>query len=150
MRVDRVLGCLAVLLAIPVAVASWRFDIGSVRLPGPGFWPFLIAVSMLGLGAALVLRPAPAPAGAAEAPSRWRNFWIGMGTLVFYVLALEPVGYLLTTLLVLLVQFRFVEERPWRGSLVTAVVAAAVSLVLFRTLLKVPLPLGILPLPQGW
>ena len=59
MNVDRVLGVGAVLLAIPVGVASWGFGVGSPKSPGAGFWPLLIAVVMVGLGLSLILRPTP-------------------------------------------------------------------------------------------
>jgi hypothetical protein len=150
MRVDRILGLGAICLGVPVAVTSWRYDVGSVTAPGPGFWPFCVTLAMAGLGATLVLRPAPAGTRAVEDESRWAKFGLALASLIFYVLALEPVGYLATTAVLLLVQLRWVEDRSWRASVVTALVAAALSLVVFRTLLKVPLPLGALPLPRGW
>ena len=150
MRVDRVLGVGGVLLAIPVAVASWGFGVGSPKSPGAGFWPLLIALSMAGMGIPLILHPGDAASSAAAPRSRWDRLAIALGTLVFYLAALEPLGYLLTTTILLLVQLRWVESRSWRGSAWTAVLAALLSLVLFRTMLKIPLPLGILPFPRGW
>jgi hypothetical protein len=43
---------------------------------------------------------------------------------------------------------RWVEERSWRASLLTAVIGAAVSYILFREILGVPLPAGIVTLPR--
>jgi hypothetical protein len=43
-----------------------------------------------------------------------------------------------------------VESRSWRSSIAIAVVTAVVSLILFRVLLKVSLPTGVIPLPRGW
>jgi putative exporter of polyketide antibiotics len=71
-----------------------------------------------------------------------------MGTLAFYVLALEPLGYLAATFVLLSVQLRWVEGRSWRASLLTSALAAVISLVAFRLLLKVPLPQGMLSLPR--
>lgn len=150
MTVDRVLGVGAVLLAVPVAVASWGFGVGTPRSPGAGFWPLLIALTMAGLGVRLTVRPTAGAAAVAGAVSRWGRFGIALGTLGFYVAALEPLGYLIATAVLLFVQLRWVESRPWRMSVWAAVLAAALSLVLFRTLLKVPLPLGVVPLPRGW
>jgi hypothetical protein len=47
------------------------------------------------------------------------------------------------------VQLRWVEGRPWRSSAWIAVLTALVSFVLFRVLLKVPLPVGVIPLSRG-
>jgi len=149
MKVDRFLGTGAVLLAIPVAVASWGFGVGSPKSPGAGFLPLLIAVVMAGLGLTLILRPAPnAPGETGE--SRWGKFGVSLATLLFYAAALEPLGYLLATAAMLLVQFRWVEDRSWRTSIAIALAAAVVSLILFRVLLKVSLPTGMIPLPRGW
>jgi len=150
MVLDRILGLGALLLAAFVGAASWRFGLGLTVSPGPGFWPFLVALCIAGLGAALALRPNAAFRAPSGDDSRWRSLWIALGTLGFFVLALEPLGYPVATSLLLLVQFRWVEGRPWRMSLYAAMTAAIVSFVIFRLLLKVPLPAGIVPLPGRW
>lgn len=150
MTVDRVLGVGAVFLAIPVVAASWGFGVGSPKSPGAGFWPLLIALTMAGLGISLILRPSEAAPSAATLDSRWGRFGIALGTLAFYVVALEPLGYLLAIAVLLLVQLRWVESRSWRTSAWTAILTALISFVLFRVLLKIPLPSGVIPLPRGW
>ena len=149
MKFDRILGIGAILLAIPVGVASWGFGLGIPKSPGAGFWPLVIALTMAGLGLSLILRPTPnAPTAGGE--SRWGKFGIALGTFAFYVAALEPLGYLLTTVVMLFVQLRWVESRSWKSSTVVAVLAAVISLIVFRVLLKVTLPEGVIPLPRGW
>lgn len=149
MNVDRVLGVGAILLAIPVGVASWGFGVGVPKSPGAGFWPLLIVLVMVGLGVSLILRPTPRAMPAAG-ESRWEKFGVSLGTLAFYVVALEPLGYLLTTVALLFVQLRWVESRSWKSSAAIAILAAVISLLLFRVLLKVTLPEGVIPLPRGW
>jgi hypothetical protein len=150
MKVDRMLGLGAVILAVPAMLASWRYEVGTYRAPGAGFWPFYVALAMAGLGAVLIARPAPAATSGEPGVPRWRQFAVALVTLGFYAVALEPLGYLAATTILLFVQLRWVEDRSWRGSLGIALASSALSLVIFRTLLKVPLPLGILPLPRGW
>ena len=149
MNVDRFLGWGALVLALPVAAASWGFGLGSPKSPGAGFWPLVIAVTMAGLGLSLILHPTPT-APRARGGSRWEKLAIALGTLLFYVVALEPLGYLLTTAVVLFVQFRWVEGRTWLSTTITSTSAAVITLILFRVLLKVTLPLGVIPLPVGW
>ena len=149
MKVDRVLGVGAVLLAIPVGLASWGFGLGSPKSPGAGFWPLLVALAMAGLGVSLLFRPGDDAVREAGQP-RWRKLVLALVTMALYAAALEPLGYLLATVLLLFVQLRWVESRSWRVSAAIALVAAVVSLVLFRVLLKVPLPVGVIPLPGGW
>lgn len=150
MIVDRVLGVGAILVAIPVAVATWGFGVGSPKSPGAGFWPLVIVVVMAGLGLSLILHPSQAVPSAATQDSRWGRLWIALGTMAFYVVALNPLGFPLATSVLLYVQLRWVEGRPWRLSAWTAVLTALVAFVLFRVLLKVPLPAGVVPLPRGW
>jgi putative tricarboxylic transport membrane protein len=147
MSVDRILGAGAVLLAASVAIASWGYGVGSPKSPGAGFWPLVIAVVMIGLGLALILRPAPKAVTAGE-ESRWKKFNISLGTLIFYIAFLEPLGYLLATAALLFVQLRWVENRSWKSSCWIAILAAVFSLVLFRVVLKVSLPAGLIPLPS--
>jgi putative tricarboxylic transport membrane protein len=123
--------------------------VGSPKSPGAGFWPLVIALTMAGLGLWLILRPTP-NATTAGGESRWGKFGISLGTLVFYVVTIEPLGYLLATVALLFVQLRWVESRSWKSSAVIALLAAVVSLVIFRVLLKVSLPEGVIPLPRGW
>jgi putative tricarboxylic transport membrane protein len=148
--VDRVLGAAALVLALAVAIAAWGYGLGRPRSPGPGFWPMLIAVAMAALGTQLVLRPDPSFRAPGTSGSRWRSFTIALLTLLFLVLVLEPLGYPVTMLIVLLVQLRWVEDRTWRTSAITAVLGTGISFAVFRVLLKVPLPGGLVPLPSGW
>lgn len=150
MNVDRVLGAGAVVLAVPVSAASWEFGVGSPKSPGAGFWPLLIAVAMFGLGLSLILRPAHSAAAAVTSNSRWGKFGIALGTLALYVVLLQPLGYLLATAVMLFAQLRWVESRSLRSSLWIGVLTAVLSLFLFRVLLKVSLPAGVIPLPRGW
>lgn len=150
MTVDRVLGVGAVLTAIPVTAAAWGFGAGSPKSPGAGFWPLLIVAAMGGLGIWLIVHPSREGVAVAGPESRWERLWIALGTMAFYVGALDRLGFPLATALLLLAQLRWVEGRPWRSSAGIAVLATLISFVLFRVLLKVPLPAGVIPLPRGW
>ena len=150
MSVDRVLGAGAVLLAILVGGAAWGFGVGTPKSPGAGFWPLLIVTAMAGLGVELLLRPGRAAPPAAAGNSRWGRFGVALGSLFFYVVCLGPLGYLLATTVLLFVQLRWVESISWRSTIVIAVLSALISLIVFRTLLKIPLPVGLIPLPKGW
>jgi hypothetical protein len=149
-RVDRVAGIAALLGGILLAYTGWKLDPGTSKLPGPGFFPLLIALTMGGLGGWLFLRPGPPEKSLRPEASQWIPFSLALLSLIGYAAILSDLGYLLSTFGFLVVQLRWVEKRSWIPSLVTAALAAGISLLLFRVLLKVPLPVGILPLPKGW
>ena len=151
MIVDRAVGAGALLLATLVCLLSaWKYGIGSPNAPGAGFWPFLIAVIMAGLGAELAIRPGRSPLPSTEVNSNWKGFWIALSSMGFFVPVLVPLGYPASMWLLLIVQLRWVEGRSWTTALLVASVAAILSFVVFRLLLHVPLPSGILPLPRNW
>ena len=148
--VDRWVGLAAVLGGILLAVAGWRLDPGTAKLPGPGFFPLLIACAMSALGMSLFFRPGAGEKSLPPAASRWSSFSLALLSISTYAIVFQDLGYLISTFGLLVVQFRWVEKKNWRTSLLTAGMASLVSLIVFRVLLKVPLPLGILPLPKGW
>ena len=149
-RVDRGVGIAALLGGILLAIAGWRLDPGTSKLPGPGFFPLLIACTLGGLGVWLFLRPGSGEKSVSPGPSRWSALAIALVSILGYTMVLSELGYLFATLALLTVQLRWVEKQSWSTSLWTAAIASAVSLVVFRVLLKVPLPAGFLPLPKGW
>jgi putative tricarboxylic transport membrane protein len=64
-----------------------------------------------------------------------------------YVLALVPVGYVISTLLFLLVLTNHFNKGKWVANIATSVLFPVTSYVLFTKLLGVPLPYGdLLPL----
>jgi putative tricarboxylic transport membrane protein len=149
-RVDRGVGIAALFGGILLAIAGWRLDPGTSKLPGPGFFPLLIACTMGGLGIWLFLRPGSEEKPASPESSRWSALAIALISILAYTMLLNELGYLVATFALLAVQLRWVEKQAWSTSLWTAVIASAVSLVVFRVLLKVPLPAGFFPLPKGW
>jgi hypothetical protein len=101
--------------------------VGSPKSPGAGFWPLVIVVVMAGLGISLILRPGPAAASAATEESRWGRLWIALGTMAFYVVALNPLGFPLATSVLLLVQLRWEALRRAPGSGSAALIAFVLS-----------------------
>ena len=149
-RVDRWVGIAAFLGGILLAVAGWRLDPGTSKLPGPGFFPLLIACTLGGLGVWLFLRPGSGETSVPPGSSRWNAFAIALVSTFGYAMVLVELGYLVSTFVLLSLQLRWVEKQRWSTSLWTAAMAASVSLIVFRVLLKVPLPVGFFPLPKGW
>ncbi len=149
-RVDRGVGIAALFGGVLLAIAGWRLGPGTSKLPGPGFFPLLIACTMGGLGVWLFLRPGSEEKPVSTESSRWSALAIALVCIFGYTMVLNELGYLVSTFALLTVQLRWVEKQRWSTSLWTAAIASAISLVVFRVLLKVPLPAGFFPLPKGW
>ena len=148
-RIDRIVGIGAIAGGVPLAFFSWQLDLGNFRMPGPGAWPFLLAIAIALLGAWLVFRPQPTTKVALKGVPRWGRLAMALGTFFGYVLILESLGYLVATTLLLFVQLYWVESRHWASSLFIALMGAVISFLVFGFWLKVPLPSGILPFRAG-
>lgn len=144
---DALSGIVLLLLAAFAWIAARGLAFGSLRQPGPGFFPRSLALLTGALAAVLVVRGA-----AAEAPSA-SGLWpdragksrvaIVLATLVGYAIALEPAGYLLASTGLFLVLLRWVGRRPWPETAGVTLLAAAGSYLLFARWLMVSLPAGL-------
>jgi putative tricarboxylic transport membrane protein len=148
---DRVTG--GVLMALGGA-SAW----GGSRLPavpgqdvGPAAFPMLIGFGLVGCGALIAFgigQSFEVPEEA-EAPHSW---WYGLralvppGLLLFYMLAVEPLGFLLTAGLMVLAGATVLGAKL-RLAVPIALVAPLLVHLAFYKLLRVPLPEGLLAAP---
>ena len=65
-----------------------------------------------------------------------------LASLAGYVLAVEWLGFLIVTVALFVVMLRWVGRQSWTATLVTAVLAAGGSYLLFARWLMVSLPSG--------
>lgn len=139
---DRVSGLALVSLALGIAWESVRLPIGNFSDPGPGFLPLVLAIALVGFGLLVALLDRDARLWRELAwPEAWRAAAI-LGACAFAALALEPLGYRLTTFLIVGFLLGVIERRSWLAVAVAAVVLSLGTHYLFATLLRVPLPRG--------
>jgi hypothetical protein len=108
--------------------------------PQSGFMPLWYGVVLVGLTLAVVVNLFRQGEGKAEEP-------IGKPILVLAVFAagilgLEPMGFGPAVFLMLLFMFAFIERLPIVSSALVAGATTAVLFLIFRTWLKVGLPVG--------
>jgi putative tricarboxylic transport membrane protein len=142
---DRVAAAALLLFGIGGAVAASRLTIGEPGRPGPGFFPFWLALALCPVALALLIRRPPGtprPGGVAEERRRPGKAALALAASLAYAGALEPVGFLLTTFLFLFFLLRTIESRPWISSVAIAAVTSAASHVVFKVWLAVQLPAG--------
>jgi hypothetical protein len=142
MTTDRVAGTGLAALALLVLWESRALPFGTIRDPGAGAVPVLLALVLLLCSLAVVAAGAAAPRVAALPWNEWRHAVAILGACAFMALALERLGYRLTILLTLLTLLTMVERKGW---VVAAVFALAFSLgtyFLFGRVLRVPVPQG--------
>jgi putative tricarboxylic transport membrane protein len=139
-------------LAILFAAGAYLFAAlgmprGVAARPGPGFFPLSVGMFLSLAAAAFVLETIRRPTGAsAVGRSLPRDARLRVvataAALVVFVLLLPWIGYPLATALFVGGLLRALGGT-WVGSLIAAVLAAAVSYYGFAVLLSVPLPRGV-------
>jgi hypothetical protein len=139
---DRLGGTVLAAFAIVVLWASRSLPFGTIREPGAGAVPVLLALTLLACSLAVIVGGARAHPVAAVPWTEWRHAVAILGTCAFMALALERLGYRLTILLALLGLLTVVEKKGWVVGAAFAVGFSLGSHYLFSTLLRVPMPQG--------
>jgi putative tricarboxylic transport membrane protein len=104
--------------------------------PGPGFFPLVLGLIVATLAAINILRP---EVDRIELP-QLRRILLILAALVGYAILLEPLGYVVSTALLLLFLFAALAERRQWWQPVSALVVSCATYYVFRLVLSVPLP----------
>jgi len=141
---DRVAAVALLLFGLGGALEARRLTLGTAGNPGPGFFPFWLAVGLCAVGTTLLLvRPAAAPLLVAPSERlRSSKVLLALAASAVYAFALPLLGFVVSTFLFLLVMLTAIERRRWISSLAIAAASAAACHVLFKTWLDVQLPGG--------
>lgn len=167
-RDELVVGALLFLFGALTSTLSLDLKVGTFNKIGSGFFPFSLGILLMILSSIYLVRvflplrkatlaektpgaPEAAPA-AVKTPTVSKidrpavNVIILAGSMLFFGLFLDMLGYLLCTFLMLVVLLRVLGLKSWPVILVITVVSAAGSWLLFAKLLKIPLPQGFIGL----
>lgn len=157
MRFNNVIpGGVLILFALAVIAYARTFPSLHGQNYGPDLFPMLIGVGLLLCGGILIAQGISQRATVpmvdigdwAQDRGNIANVVILFGSMVFYILASDALGFIPISLLIMTVQLvRF--GSSWANSIVIAVITTFVIHTLFAKLLLVPLPWGIL-LPVAW
>ncbi len=155
-------------LAVVLLGAWWLWQSNGLR-EGPGYaavgprtFPIIIAVGLLGGGAALALaavrgsrsdRAAAIPADttdvAAEteaedaAPSAdWPTLLATAGVLAVYLALFQPLGFVIASTALMAAGARVLGSRAWRRDLLSGLAVSLVTFLIFTRLLGLELPTG--------
>jgi putative tricarboxylic transport membrane protein len=147
---DAASGLLAALLGVAVVLQARTFPPMPGQPVGPSLFPTVIGAGLIIAGVALILADVRRRTGAfveleawARRPRMAANFALVIADLLFYALAVDRLGFLITAVLFLTVLFLAFGVRRAR----ILPLAVAVTIVIhygFYTLLQVPLPWGML------
>jgi putative tricarboxylic transport membrane protein len=134
------------LLGAWICVEALQVPFGSFRMPGAGFFPFFLGLTLGVLSIMLLVQSlaSPAPASKRLWPEQSAVLYL-VGSLVAAVWLFERAGFLIAMALFLGVAMRALGTRSWATVVVGAVVGTVLSYVVFSRALRIALPSGIVP-----
>lgn len=149
---DLVSGAILIAAALLVIILTLRFPEFPGQNYGPAVFPRLLAVLLILCGVMMMIRGLAAwragepladmPAWARD-PANVVSALLVLGASLAYILVLDAVGFVPLTIVVLLVLFLWFKVRM-PVAIVTALVAAFGVNWFFATLMRVPLPRGLM------
>jgi len=145
---DRISGVFFLAVGVFFAAYARTVDVGTWSEPGPGFLPLLAGICMTVMATALFLKSfrrkgSPVPPFFPKADS-WKRVLATVASLAGYALALQYLGFMLTTFLFVGFLVKFIFPQTWTRALIVATLTAAASRLLFVDFLKTQLPKGFL------
>jgi len=132
-------------LAIAVFVSFEGFTklkLGTLRQPGPGFFPFWGGLLLGACALILLVRSLKSREWLGSGAIPWPALILVLGALLGYLLFLETLGFVIVTFLFLLALFCF-AEIGWIKHVAWSVIATSLVYALFKFWLKVQLPSGL-------
>ena len=141
---ERAAAAILLLFGLAGAFEARRLAVGDASRPGPGFFPFWLAVALCVVAVALLLQrghpagPRPAEPAGLRRGKVVLTLVAGLG----YAVVMEPLGFTVTTFLFLLFLLTLIEPQRRIASLTISAVTSAASYLVFKVWLAVQLPAG--------
>jgi putative tricarboxylic transport membrane protein len=156
---DRFTGLFLVGLGAAAAYGGWRLPPVPGQPVGPNVFPLVIGIGLalcglaiaFGIGHSFEEEEEIIPFEGGEAPAPTGKLYglralLPPALLLFYVVVADRVGFILTAAIIVYVTATALGAR-WKLALPLAVGAPVVIHLIFSKLLRVPLPIGLLPMP---
>lgn len=129
------------------AIKGLQLPLGSFRAPDTAFFPvvlssLLILLSLILLGRSFRVRHIEQ--GGVYFGKHWKRLIVVVPALVAYFFLLEPVGYVITTVAMIILVAKLVN-CSWKEAIAISTVCTVVTYLLIVHYLNGPLPKGIIP-----
>ncbi len=138
---DVAAGALYVFVGVGFALGALAYRMGTAARMGPGYLPFWLGVILTGIGVLIIMK------GLRRKTSRehlegWdlRSVFLILGSVALFGIMLEPLGLVLSILVLVGVSSLASHEFGWRTTIVNMLAIAAFSVLLFVYGLGLPFP----------
>jgi putative tricarboxylic transport membrane protein len=135
-------------VGIIICIFSAKLSLGTLRNPGPGFLPFATGAILAGLSFICHLQSRGTLSAENKAKPIWKDrdrgfkMVLTIFALLVYALAMEYLGFLMSTFVFLAFLLRFIEPQRWSVVLWGSLLTSSLSFLIFEILLKCQLPKG--------
>jgi putative tricarboxylic transport membrane protein len=151
MRVDSCSSLVWFILGVAVVYTSYKMGMGVLAKPGPGLFTFICGVILCAM-AVVVFVHSQIEKQEEKAKRvirlwtslKWHKTLLSILLLVVYALILTRIGFLASTIFLLIFLFRIIGPVKWWVAVCGAVAASVVSFVVFSMVMKVQLPVTFL------
>jgi putative tricarboxylic transport membrane protein len=148
-KTEAAVAVILILCGLGYFLAATQYPIGEQDNPGPGLMPRLLGIAFVLLSASLLVTnwlgrrsgPPLSPPHRGESLKLKTPLQVTV-ILIFYVAALQPLGFALSTFLAIFFTTRFMGLEEWRKPVLLSLGTVALAHLLFVLLLDVPLPVG--------
>jgi putative tricarboxylic transport membrane protein len=142
-RDDLLAGALLGALGVAALAGAVGLKIGTPLRPQPGFFPFIGACALGVLSATLMLQACLGRSTGSEAFGQVARPATLVAGMAVYVGVLESLGYVPATMLLAGLILRVLRVASWRAVAVSSVALSVGTYVLFRRVLGIDLPAGL-------
>jgi hypothetical protein len=134
-------GLVFVAFGVAAITIGSNYTLGSAARMGPGYFPRILGILLIALGAILALRAlrlngAPIPAW------KWRPTLVVLGSVVLFGLIVNDVGLVLSTILLIVLASAASHEFRPKESVISAVLLAALAVGVFVLGLNLQIGIG--------
>ncbi len=151
-KLQLVSGMIIMAFAALICFDSSKLSFGTPGRPGPGFFPLGLGILLFLLSLTFVLKTALKWDGISDSARtlwtglRWKQIPYTLAALLGYALLLNRLGYLICTWILMTYLFWGKGAKRKGIAVIGAMIVSVMSYMIFRGLLKVRLPLGLLRL----
>lgn len=132
-------GVLMIAIGLFAMYYAQRYNFGTMRQMGPGFFPVVLGGVLTGLGALIVIPALRRPGQ--PIVFNLRTLVLILGAVVVFGALLRPMGLPIATMAAVLVASMAERGFPWLGRLVLALVVAVGVVAIFRLGLGMNVPI---------
>jgi putative tricarboxylic transport membrane protein len=136
-------------LGVFFTVGSWKYGIGSLDEPGPGFFPLIGGVLLCLAALSHLVQLMLTPEGGTRESGLWGEAHWGRSVavvagLVLYAFTLDFLGFIIATFLLMFILFSLYDRTKFIFAIAGSLSVVAITYFVFSIWLNVQFPAGIL------